>query len=47
MSHTMRFIPVGIVYASWAGIGIVGITVIAIIKYNQVPNIPTIIGLFL
>ena len=46
MSHTMRFIPVGIVYASWAGIGIVGITVIAIIKYNQVPNIPTIIGLF-
>ena len=47
MSHTMKFIPVGIVYASWAGIGIVGITIIAIIKYKQIPNIPTIIGLFL
>jgi len=41
----MKVIPVGIVYASWAGLGIVGITIIASIKYNQVPNIPTIIGL--
>ena len=47
MSHAMKFIPVGIVYASWAGLGIVGITIIAIIKYNQIPNIPTIIGLSL
>ena len=45
MSHIMKFIPVGIVYASWAGLGIVGITIIAVIKYNQIPNIPTIIGL--
>jgi len=47
MSHTMKFIPVGIVYATWAGLGIVAITIIAIIKYKQVPNIPTIIGLSL
>ncbi len=47
MSHSMQFIPVGIVYASWAGLGIVGITIIAIIKYKQVPNIPTILGLAL
>ncbi len=45
MSHAMKFIPVGIVYASWAGLGIVGITIIAVIKYKQIPNIPTIIGL--
>ena len=45
MSHAMQFIPVGIVYATWAGLGIVGITVIAILKYKQIPNIPTIIGL--
>ena len=43
----MKFIPVGIVYATWAGLGIVGITIIAVFKYRQVPNIPTIIGLFL
>ena len=47
MSHTMKFIPVGIVYASWAGLGIVGITIIAAIKYKQIPNIPTLIGLSL
>ena len=47
MSHTMKFIPVGIVYASWAGLGIVGITIIAVIKYKQIPNVPTIIGLVL
>ena len=47
MSHSMKFIPVGIVYASWAGLGIVGITIIAAIKYNQIPNIPTVIGLSL
>ena len=47
MSHSMKFIPVGIVYASWAGLGIVAITIIAVIKYKQIPNIPTIIGIFL
>ena len=47
MSHSMKFIPVGIVYASWAGIGIVGITIIAAVKYKQIPNIPTVIGLVL
>ena len=47
MSHAMKFIPVGIVYASWAGLGIVGITIIAAVKYKQIPNIPTIIGLSL
>ena len=47
MAHAMQFIPVGIVYATWAGLGIVAITIIAVIKYNQIPNIPTIIGLSL
>ena len=47
MSHSMKFIPVGIVYASWAGLGIVGITIIAVLKYKQIPNIHTIIGLSL
>ena len=47
ISHSMQFIPVGIVYASWAAGGIVGITIIAAIKYKQIPNIPTMIGLAL
>ena len=47
LAHSMQFIPVGIVYATWAGLGIVGITIIAVIKYKQIPNIPTVIGLAL
>ena len=47
MSHTMKFIPVGITYATWSGLGIVAITVIAVFKYKQIPSISTIIGLSL
>jgi len=42
-----EIIPVGIVYATWAGLGIVGITIIAVIKYKQIPNLQTMIGLSL
>ena len=45
MSHSMKFIPVGIVYATWAGLCIVAIAVIGVIKYKQIPNTPAIIGL--
>ena len=47
MSHVVAFIPVGITYATWSGLGIAAITIIGVFKYNQVPNIPTIIGLTL
>ena len=47
ISHSMQFIPVGIVYASWAAGGIVGITIIAAVKYKQIPNMPTLVGLAL
>tara|TARA_B100000029_G_C17020800_1_gene758496 strand:- start:174 stop:515 length:342 start_codon:yes stop_codon:yes gene_type:complete len=47
MSHAVNFIPIGITYATWSGLGIAAITIIGIIKYNQIPNIPTIIGLSL
>ena len=47
MSHVVSFIPVGITYATWSGLGIAAITIIVVFKYNQVPNIPTIIGLTL
>ena len=43
----VSFVPVGITYATWSGLGIVAITIIGVFKYNQMPNIPTIIGLTL
>ena len=47
MSHVVSFIPVGITYATWSGLGIAAITIIGVFKYNQIPNIPTITGLVL
>ena len=47
MSHVVNFVPVGITYATWSGLGITAITIIGVFKYKQIPNIPTIIGLAL
>jgi small multidrug resistance pump len=45
LSLTLRSIPVGIVYAVWSGAGIVLITLVALVMYRQVPDLPAIIGL--
>ncbi|RZF30421.1 QacE family quaternary ammonium compound efflux SMR transporter [Paraburkholderia sp. UYCP14C] len=45
LSLTLRSIPVGIVYAIWSGAGIVLITLVALVLYRQVPDLPAIIGL--
>jgi small multidrug resistance pump len=45
LSLTLRNIPVGIVYAVWSGAGIVLITLVAVVLYRQVPDVPAIIGL--
>ena len=47
LSQVMKFVPVGITYASYAGTCIVATSAIGVIKFNQIPNIPTIIGLCL
>ncbi|WP_425199402.1 DMT family transporter [Paraburkholderia tuberum] len=45
LSLTLPSIPVGIVYAIWSGAGIVLITLVALVLYRQVPDVPAIIGL--
>ncbi|RAS37172.1 DMT family transporter [Paraburkholderia bryophila] len=45
LSLTLKSIPVGIVYAVWSGAGIVLITLVALVLYRQVPDLPAIIGL--
>jgi small multidrug resistance pump len=45
LSLTLRSIPVGIVYAIWSGVGIVLITLMAIVVYKQVPDLPALAGL--
>lgn len=47
LSIVMKTVPVGITYASFAGLCIIATTIIGVYKFNQLPNIYTIIGLIL
>ena len=47
LSIVMKTIPVGITYASFAGLCIVATSIVGIYKFNQVPDLFTIIGLIL
>ena len=47
LSLVMKSIPVGITYASFAGLCIIATTIIGIYKFNQMPDIYTIIVLAL
>jgi small multidrug resistance pump len=45
LSVVMKNISMGVTYASFAGLAIIATVIIGVIKYNQVPNIYSIIGL--
>jgi len=47
LSIVMKSIPVGITYASFAGLCIIATTLVGIFKFNQMPDLYTIIGLIL
>ena len=47
LSIVMKTIPVGITYASFAGLCIIATTIVGIFKFNQMPDFFTIIGLTL
>ncbi|BCF88754.1 MULTISPECIES: multidrug efflux SMR transporter [Paraburkholderia] len=47
LSLTLKSLPVGIVYAIWSGVGIVLITLVAIVMYRQVPDMAAVAGLSL
>ena len=45
LSLVMKVIPVGITYASFAGLCIIATVLVGILKFNQIPNLYTVIGL--
>ena len=47
LSIVMKTIPVGITYASFAGLCIVATSIVGIYKFNQMPDFYTILGLIL
>lgn len=47
LSLTLRHVPIGIAYAIWSGVGIICITIIGVVAFKQVPDVPAIIGVML
>lgn len=47
LSISLKILPVGIVYASWAGLGIVLTSLLAAFLFKQIPDTPAIIGMTL
>ena len=45
MALVLRTLPIGITYAVWSGVGIVLVTIIGAVLYNQIPDVPAIIGI--
>ena len=45
LSIVMKTIPVGVTYASFAGLCIIATTIVGIYKFNQMPDLYTIVGL--
>ena len=47
LSQVMKVVPVGVTYASFAGLCIIATSAVGVIKFNQIPNFYTLIGLSL
>lgn len=47
LNLVMRTIPVGVAYGIWSGLGIVMISIAALILYNQKLDLPAILGMAL
>ena len=45
LSQVMKTIPVGVTYASFAGLTIIATATVGVFKFNQIPNLYTLIGL--
>ena len=45
LSLVMKNIPMGITYASFAGLTIISTVIVGVIRFNQIPNLYSMIGL--
>ena len=47
LSMVMKSIPMGITYASFAGLTILATVAVGVVRFNQIPNVYSVIGLIL
>ena len=45
MTLVLKFIPLGITYAIWSGVGIVLVTIVGAWKYKEIPDLASILGM--
>ncbi len=45
LAQTLKFMPVGVVYALWSGLGILFIALIGFLVFHQTLDLPAILGL--
>lgn len=45
LGHALKFMPVGVVYAIWSGLGIVLIALIGLVVFGQRLDLPAILGI--
>ena len=45
LSHVLRYIPMGVTYAIWSGVGIVLIGIAGAVVYKQIPDLPAVLGM--
>jgi small multidrug resistance pump len=45
LSLTLKTMPVGVAYAIWSGVGIVMVSIVALVLYKQVLDLPALLGM--
>lgn len=45
MTLVLRVLPVGVTYAIWSGLGIVLVAIVSFYLYDQIPDLPAILGM--
>ena len=45
LSLTLKTMPVGVAYAIWSGVGIVVVSIVAMVLYKQVLDLPALLGM--
>lgn len=47
LSHSLKAIPIGVAYATWAGLGTIGVALLGRLLYSEVLATPSLVGILL
>ncbi|HSC68640.1 MAG TPA: multidrug efflux SMR transporter [Cellvibrio sp.] len=45
LSLTLKTIPIGVAYAVWSGVGIIGVSIIGLLLFKQKLDFPALLGI--